>query len=269
VFYYRNKTGKPGRKPGTHTQWGSLTIENTVVVKIIKVVLGQDFVRFGYITVTMGLKQIGMLINKKKIYRLMQGNKLLLGLSVRVHGKRTFLKFRVIFPIRPMEYLCMDIKYVYIPEEHRYVYLLTILDICSRRVMDWILQSSIRKQHVVALLRKIDQNYPLKGITVRNDNGSQFIALAVRQYLDGLNAYQEFTHGPTPEDNSYIEALHSLLEKELFQRYECSSRYQVRLLIANYYLVYNAVRPHSSIGYRSPNYRWNEYFLPIRMINIF
>lgn len=49
----------------------------------------------------MGLKQIWMVINKKKIYRLMQENKLLLGSSIRVHGKSTFVKFRVIFqPVR-------------------------------------------------------------------------------------------------------------------------------------------------------------------------
>lgn len=200
------------------------------------------------------------MINKKKIYRLMQENKLLLGTSIRVPGKRAFVRFRSVTPTRPMEYLCMDIKYVYIPEERRYVYLLTIMDIYSRRVLDWILQSSIRKQHVVALLRKIDQNYSLKGVNIRNDNGSQFLALLVRQYLESLNAFQEFTHVSTPEDNSYIEALHGLLEKELFQRYEYSTRYQVRLLITDYYLFYNAVRPHGSIGYRSPNYRWNEYF---------
>jgi transposase InsO family protein len=260
VYYYRKKTGKPGRKPSTHTQWGKLSIENRLVVKIIKVILGQDFVRFGYTTVTMGLKQIGMIINKKKIYRLMLENKLLLGTSIRVPGKRTFVRFRTVSPTRPMEYLCMDIKYVYIPEEHRYLYLLTIIDIYSRRVMDWILQSSIRKQHVVALLRKIDQSYPLNGVIIRNDNGSQFLALLVRQYLESLNAFQEFTHVSTPEDNSYIEAFHSLLEKELFQRYEYSTRYQVRLLITEYYQFYNAVRPHGSIGFRSPNYRWNEYF---------
>ena len=64
----------------------------------------------------------------------------------------------------------------------------------------------------------------------------------------------------TPEDNSYIEALHGLLEKELFQRYEYSNQYQAKLLIANYYTFYNTMRPHSNIGYRSPNYVWNQYF---------
>jgi putative transposase len=135
------------------------------------------------------------------------------------------------------------------------------MDIYSRRVIDWILQSSIRKYHVVALLRRIDHKYPLHGVILRNDNGSQFLALIVRQLLESLGAYQEFTHVATPEDNSYIEALHSLLEKELFQRYEYTNRYQARLLIANYYSFYNTIRPHASIGYRSPNYKWNEYFI--------
>jgi len=237
-----------------------MIVENELVVKIIKEVLVQDFVRFGYKTVTMGLKQLGMSINKKKVYRLMKENNLLLGTGIRAKGKRNFVRFRVVFPTRPMEYLCMDIKYVYIPDESRHLYLLTVMDIYSRRVLDWILQSSIRRHHVVALLRKIDKDYPLKGVILRNDNGSQFIAQVVRQFLESLGAYQEFTHVATPEDNSYIEALYGLVEKELFQRYEYSTRYQAHLLIANYYMFYNAMRPHASIGYRPPNYKWNEYF---------
>lgn len=233
---------------------------NELVIEIIKEVLAQEFVRFGYKTVTKGLQQLGMTINKKKVYRLMKQNKLVLGSGIRTQGKRDFVRFRVVFPTCPMEYLCMDIKYVYIPDQHRHHYLLTILDIYSRRVVEWMLRPSIRKYQVVGLLRRIDQRHPLKGVTIRNDNGSQFLALIVRELLENLGAFQEFTHVATPEDNSYIEALHSLLEKELFQRYEYSNQYQAKLLIANYYTFYNTMRPHSGIGYRSPNYVWNEYF---------
>jgi putative transposase len=260
VFYYRHKDGKPGIKPSTQTRWGTQLIKNEWVVEIIRYVLSQEFVRFGYKTITKGLQQLGMTINKKKVYRLMKENKLLLGTEIRVPGKRNFIRFRVVYPTRPMEYLCMDIKYVYIPAERRHQYLLTIMDIYSRRVLDWILQPSVKKYQVVALLRRIDQRYPLKGVILRNDNGSQFLALLVRELLENLGAFQEFTHVATPEDNSYIEALHGLLEKELFQRYDYSNSYQAKLLIANYYAFYNAMRPHSGIGYRSPNYVWNEYF---------
>lgn len=260
MFYYRPKEGKPGIKASTHTRWGDDLITNELVVEIIKEVLAQEFVRFGYKTITKGLQQLGMTINKKKVYRLMKQNKLVLGSGIRVPGKRDFVRFRVVFPTRPMEYLCMDIKYVYIPDERRHQYLLSIMDIYSRRVIEWTLKPSIRKYQVVAMLRRIDQRYPLKGVTIRNDNGSQFLALVVRELLENLGAFQEFTHVATPEDNSYIEALHGLLEKELFQRYEYSNQYQAKLLIANYYTFYNTMRPHSSIGYRSPNYVWNQYF---------
>lgn len=94
MFYYHKKTGKPGIRASTHTRWGEATVENELVVKIIKEVLVQDFVRFGYKTVTMGLKQLGMSINKKKVYRLMKENNLLLGTGIRAKGKRNFVRFR-------------------------------------------------------------------------------------------------------------------------------------------------------------------------------
>ena len=50
------------------------------------------------------------------------------------------------------------------------------------------------------------------------------------------------------------------LLRRIDQRYEYSNQYQAKLLIANYYAFYNTMRPHSGIGYRSPNYVWNEYF---------
>jgi transposase InsO family protein len=49
-------------------------------------------------------------------------------------------------------------------------------------------------------------------MSLRNDNGSQFITQAVRQYLKEKGILQEFSHVATPEDNAYIEALHSNLQ---------------------------------------------------------
>lgn len=57
--------------------------------------------------------------------------------------------------------------------------------------------------------------YKAEGITLRNDNGSQFIATAVREFLKEKGVYQEFSHVATPEDNAYIEALHSNLQREV------------------------------------------------------
>jgi transposase InsO family protein len=82
-----------------------------------------------------------------------------------------------------MEYLCLDIKYVYVHGEKRNFFLLTIIDVFSRKIVDQIFQKSIKQIDVINAFRRINNVYGIKGVTIRNDNGSQFIANNVKQYL--------------------------------------------------------------------------------------
>ena len=59
-------------------------------------------------------------------------------------------------------------------------------------------------------------------MTLRNDNGSQFTRGVVRWYQKKA-VYQEFSHVPTPQDNSYIKALPSNLQREAIDRFELES----------------------------------------------
>lgn len=131
---------------------------------------------------------------------------------IRTSGRREFVQHRKIAASRTMEYLCLDIKYVWIHPEKRHYYLLSIMDVYSRKILNWIFQRSIRKMDVINLFRLIDQEYGIKNVIIRNDNGSQFIANDVKNYLKSAQAKQEFTHIATPEENSYIEAFHSILQ---------------------------------------------------------
>ena len=70
------------------------------------------------------------------------------------------------------------------------------------KVLRWILQKSVRKIDIINLFRKINLQYGIKGVNIRNDNGSQFIANDVRQFLRATQANQEFTHIATPEENA-------------------------------------------------------------------
>ncbi len=223
TYYYHPLTGKRGRKPSTHTQLtdGSI-IRNESVVIAIRFVLAEEFMLFtGYVKITRDLQGYGFLINKKKVYRLMKEQHLLCGAVIRTRGeKRQFVKFRVQAPVKPMEQLCMDIKYVYIHGERRNALLLTILDVYSRRILAQVLWWRIRKEQVLWLLHKLLQEHTTKGITLRNDNGSQFLAYAVRDYLQEQHISQEFTHIATPEENCFIEAYHSILDKQLLQTTE-------------------------------------------------
>lgn len=258
VYYYRNKNGKRGAKPSTHTFKldGSL-VENQVVIEEIKDILSQEFCCYGYENVTQELRKQEYYINEKKVYRLMNEQNLLLGKVIRTSGKRNFVQHRRIQASYPMEYLCLDIKYIYVHADKRNYYLLTILDVFSRRTLDQIFQKSIRQIDVINALRRINLEYGIKGVTIRNDNGSQFIANNVKQYLKAAEANQEFTHIATPEENSYIEAFHSIVQREVIDRFEFDSFYHAKHTLAAHRNWYDNRRLHRSIG-MTPVQKWNE-----------
>ena len=161
---------------------------------------------------------------------------------------------------KPLEYLCMDIKYVYIDAEKRYAYLLTVMDICTRFMLGHVLKHSIKKTDVVLLLDGILRGLKALGIIIRNDNGSQFLAHIVRKYLEQMGVTQEFTHIASPEENAYIESLHSSLERELIKRNWFDSIYHAREKLAAYYLIYNYRCKHRSLKRKSPYQYINTFF---------
>lgn len=188
----------------------------------------------------------------------MDENHLLLGKVIKCSGKREFVKFRKIKADYPMQYLCLDIKYFPVAGERRYYYLLSVMDVYSRKIIGWIFQSGIRKADVVNLFRRINHEYGIRDVIIRNDNGSQFLANQVKAYLKSVEARQEFTHIATPEENSYIEAFHSILEREVVQRFEFESYYEAKLAMERYMQFYNYRRRHGRLGRITPHRKWEQ-----------
>ena len=259
-FYYKPSDGKRGAKPSVFTikQDGS-SVENIVVIEEIKEILSQEFCCYGYHNVTAELRDKDYVINDKKVYGLMDEHNLLLGKVIRSSGKRQFVRHRKIEATRPMEYLCLDIKYVWVAGEYKNYYLLTVLDVFTRVAVEQIFQKSVRKIDVINVFRRINNKFGIKGVTIRNDNGSQFIANDVKQFLRAAEANQEFTHVATPEENSYIEAFHSIVQREVIERYEFISFYDAKSTVAAHMDWYNNRRRHSIIK-MTPAKKWKEYF---------
>lgn len=240
----------------THTLHHGQLIPNEKVIETIKEILMEPYCAYGYEMITDELRLLGFLINKKKTYRLMDQQKLLLGKVIRCKGKRQWVKYRKIQATKPLEYLCLDIKYVWVHGDGRWYYLLSIMDVYSRKILVWIFQKSIRKIDVINLFRWLHQCYNLKGVIIRNDNGSQFLANQVREFLTQLEAQQEFTHVATPEENSYIEAFHSIVQRELIERFEFGSFYDAKQHIEKYMEWYNYQRKHRAINKITPHQKW-------------
>ena len=263
-YYYKATGGTKGIRPSTHSvnKDGEL-FENKVVIAEIETTLHQEFCCYGYRNMTGELKEKGWIINHKKVYRLMKEHKLLYGGRIRPEPfKRNFIRFRTPGAEKPLQYLSMDIKYVHIHGWRRNVYLLTVMDIYSRKVLIHMLRQNIKKGDVLVMLSLMLLEYKSEGMRIRNDNGSQFIATAVRQFLKEKGILQEFSHVATPEDNAYIEALHSNLQREVIERFEFDSIYHAQIIIDRYYQWYNEKRRHGSLKGTTPNAVYNQYFNP-------
>jgi len=194
-YYYKRGEGLRGRKPSsmTVTQAGEL-VDNQVVVLEAEAILQQEFCRYGYKNICDELRDLRFIINHKKVYRLLKQHHLLFNRRIGTIGvPRQFVRFRKIRAERPLEHLCMDIKYVYIHGARRNALLLTVLDVYSRKVLTHMLRFNIKKGDVIVLLSLLLMEYQIEQVTIRNDNGAQFIATVVRNFLKDKGINQEFT----------------------------------------------------------------------------
>ena len=266
--YYHASNEKRGRKATTTTGKtdGSVVTNQAVVVSLIEEVYSQEFVRYGYQLSTEELQALGFIINEKKVYRLMKENGLLLDKITSGRLKRTWVKWRKIENARPMDHICMDIKYVYVHGSRRNAYLLAIMDVATRYVLGWSLRWSMKHTDVILCLHGALKGYSTQSITLRTDNGSQFIAHGLQKYLTSQQITHEFTHVATPEENSYVESLFSCVEREVIQAYEFDNLYHAKDVFERYFDHHNIKRRRHSLGRKSPLQYWNSTFhcYPVR-----
>ncbi|HEV7350251.1 hypothetical protein [Telluribacter sp.] len=141
-FYYRPRctSRKAGRYCTTVTYKSNGEYEpDSTVVKDIKLLLGLEFVDYGYLKTTVYLREeMNFLINPKKaaaaaVYRLMRENNLLyVNRGIVNRSKRQWVKELVPDPQAEFTYLELDIKYIYIQGKRRNAQVLTALDVFSR-----------------------------------------------------------------------------------------------------------------------------------------
>jgi len=260
--YYRGSSGgKKGNRPSRETFHSTKGfVSQDAVVASVKEILEDEFIDCGYRLMTSYLTRDGYTINHKKLYRIMKEEGLLkLGNRIDRSGSgRKFVKFRKVHTSRPLECLEMDIKMVWIPSVGKNAYLLSIIDVHTRRILKDYFSFNIKQKHVIALLSDLfeDYDYP-ENVVIRSDNGSQFIAKKVREYLGLIGVQQEFTHVATPEENAHIEAYHGILKKEVFTRFDYQYFGEIEQILKRYVEFYNNRRLHGLLGRITPMEKWN------------
>ena len=139
--------------------------------------------------------------------------------------------------------------------------ILTILDEYTRECLLILLERHIGSQEVIDQLFHL---FVFKGIPehIRSDNGLEFTAKAVREWLSRLGVKTLFIEPGSPWENGYIESFNGKLRDELINREVFTTLTEAKILIEVWRREYNQFRPHSSLRYRSPV---PEAVLPVTM----
>ena len=265
-YYYKSKGKRSGREPSKTTlrliEGKEVEATNDQIVDKITAIQKDPDTDYGYQRMHSSLILAGYFINKKKVYRIMKENFLL---KPRVKKpNKTYAKYRVLTPEKPLTLLEMDIKYFWITEQRRYAYVLTIIDTFTRYVLDWRLGYTMKTYQVKEVWEKIIINYlqprnMLKEgihIEVRNDNGPQFSSKKTQEFFKENYLNQVFTHPYTPQENGHVESFHSILSTSIgHQQFWTLMDLENRLKI--FYHNYNNVRIHGSTAGLPPIIFWN------------
>jgi len=87
---------------------------------------------------------------------------------------------------------------------------------------------------------------------IRSDNGSEFTATAVRDWLGRVGVKTLYIEPGSPWENGYVESFHGKLADELLEREVFDTLHEAKVLVERWRHHYNTVRPHSALGYRPP-----------------
>ena len=93
-------------------------------------------------------------------------------------------------------------------------------------------------------------NLAHSGAVVRSDNGPEFTARVVREWLGGVGARTLYIEPGAPWENGYVESFNGKLRDELLDREVFYTLLEVQVLTEQYRQTYNQIRPHSSLGYQ-------------------
>jgi transposase InsO family protein len=145
-----------------------------------------------------------------------------------------------------------DITYIWTWEG--WLYLASVMDLTSRRVVGWAMADHMRAELACdALSMALDARRPPSGLIFHADRGTQYTSAEYRRLLDAHGIAQSFSRPGQCWDNAVAESWFSTLKTELIDGRSWATRAQARRAVFEFIEVfYNRQRLHSSLGYLSP-----------------
>jgi putative transposase len=217
------------------------------IIDIVK-----DFGRYGYRRVTDQLHKKGWRVNHKRVERIWWQEGLKVPQKQRKRG-RLWLNDGSCIRMRP-ERKNHVWTYDFVSDrtsDGRALRYLTILDEYTRESLKIHVDRKITAYNVVEQLAEL---FVERGIPdfIRSDNGPEFTAKVVREWLARLGVKTLFIEPGSPWENGYIESFNGKFRDEFLNGEIFDTVLEARILTERWRQQYNTIRPHSSLGYRPP-----------------
>jgi len=234
--------------------------EDIEVRSAIQEIFAQHKRRYGYRRVSAELRRRGMLVNHKRVARLMREDNLMavqpqsfIITTDAEHELEVYLNLASRMKLTGIDQLWVaDITYIRLSRE--FVFLAVILDAFSRKVVGWEWDRTLAAPLPRAALEKaIAERKPPPGVVHHSDRGVPYASGAYVAVLRQHGLISSMSRPANPYDNATCESFLKTLKREEIYAHAYSTldhlRENIAAFIDNYY---NRVRLHSALGYRTP-----------------
>jgi putative transposase len=214
--------------------------------------LARRYGRYGYRRITKMLRTSGWLVNKKRVERLWRREGLKVPCKQPKRGRLwlndgSCIRLRAERPNHVWSYDFVADR----THDGRAYRMLCIIDEFTREALAIRVARRLNSTDVIEALCDL---FIVRGIPahIRSDNGPEFIAAALREWITMVGAKTAYIEPGSPWENGYVESFNGKLRDELLNGEVFYTLAEAKIVIEQWRRHYNTVRPHSSLGYKPP-----------------
>ncbi|GAU86069.1 mobile element protein [Bosea sp. BIWAKO-01] len=214
--------------------------------------LATQYGRYGYRRIAAMLRSSGWAVNVKRVERIWRREGLKVPAKQPKKGRLwlndgSCVRLRPECPNHVWSYDFVEDR----THDGRKFRMLNVIDEFTRECIAIRIDRKLKSTDVIDVLSDL---FVLRGVpgNVRSDNGPEFAAKAVREWITAVGAKTAFIEPGSPWENGYCESFNSKLRDELLNGEIFYSLAEAKAVIESWRKHYNTVRPHSSLGYRAP-----------------
>ena len=213
--------------------------------------LSQKHPRYGYRRITALLRREGQEVNGKRVQRVRRMEGLQVSKKqrrMRRVGESTAQRQRALHRGHVWSWDFVEDQ----TESGTRFRVLTLLDEYTRECLAVHVAWSIRAVDVITVVEAAMERFGVP-THLRSDNGPEFIAYAIQDWLKDKGVKTIYITPGSPWENAYIESFHDKLRDECLNRELFGSLLEAQVIIEQWRMEYNGLRPHSALGYQTPD----------------